>query len=163
MIMRVYRCSVVAGKEAEFREFAFKKSHPWLRKQPGLIAFYAGRPLPDSGERARCMVQIWESIAAIKAAVGEDWRSGNVVGTLWGSLDQCRARPRSHRLVALAACLWSVCRRFVSTKLRSRQALNPKPPGQRLMRPFLSTGPRWRRSRSTTKTSRSCAAMEAEG
>lgn len=74
MIMRVYRCSVVAGKEAEFREFAFKKSHPWLRKQPGLIAFYAGRPLPDSGERARCMVQIWESIAAIKAAVGEDWR-----------------------------------------------------------------------------------------
>ncbi len=74
MIMRVYRCTVVAGKEAEFREFAFTKSHPWLRQQPGLKAFYAGRPLPDSSERGRCMVQIWESIAAIKAAIGEDWR-----------------------------------------------------------------------------------------
>lgn len=74
MIMRVYRCTVVTGKEAEFREFAFTKSHPWLRERPGLIAFYAGRPLPDSGDRARCMVQIWESISAIKAAVGDDWR-----------------------------------------------------------------------------------------
>lgn len=74
MIMRVYRCTVVAGKEAEFRQFAFSKSHPWLRERPGLIAFYAGRPLPESGSRTRCMVQIWESISAIQAAIGEDWR-----------------------------------------------------------------------------------------
>ena len=74
MIMRVYRCTVVAGKEAEFRAFAFSKSHPWLREQPGLIAFYAGRPLPESGERTRCMVQIWESVSAIQAAIGDDWR-----------------------------------------------------------------------------------------
>ena len=74
MIMRVYRCTVVAGKEAEFREFAFGKSHPWLRERPGLIAFYAGRPLPGSDERTRCMIQIWESISAIQAAVGDDWQ-----------------------------------------------------------------------------------------
>jgi heme-degrading monooxygenase HmoA len=74
MIMRVYRCTVAAGKEAEFREFVYSKRHPWLRKQRGLIGFYAGGPLPDSGRRARCMVQIWESIAAIEAAIGEDWR-----------------------------------------------------------------------------------------
>jgi len=74
MIMRVYRCTVVAGKEAEFREFAFSKSHPWLRERPGLIAFYAGRSLPESGERTRCMVQIWESVSAIQAAIGDDWR-----------------------------------------------------------------------------------------
>jgi heme-degrading monooxygenase HmoA len=74
MIIRVYRCTVVAGKEAEFREFAFTKSHPWLREQPGLIAFYAGRPLPGSNERTRCMVQIWESVSAIQAAIGEDWQ-----------------------------------------------------------------------------------------
>ncbi|UVK37423.1 hypothetical protein LHFGNBLO_004461 [Mesorhizobium sp. AR10] len=72
--MRVYRCTVVAGKEAEFREFAFTKSHPWLRAQTGLIAFYAGRPLPESGDRGRCMVQIWESVAAIQAAIGTEWR-----------------------------------------------------------------------------------------
>ena len=74
MIIRVYRCTVVAGKEAEFREFAFSKSHPWLREQPGLIAFYAGRPLPGSDERTRCMVQIWESLSALQAAIGDDWR-----------------------------------------------------------------------------------------
>jgi heme-degrading monooxygenase HmoA len=74
MIMRVYRCTVVAGKDAEFREYAFSKSHPWLRERPGLIAFYAGRPLPESGERTRCMVQIWESLSALQAAIGDDWR-----------------------------------------------------------------------------------------
>lgn len=74
MIVRVYRCTVVAGKETEFREFAFSKSHPWLRERPGLVAFYAGRPLPESNERTRCMVQIWESISAIQAAIGNDWR-----------------------------------------------------------------------------------------
>jgi heme-degrading monooxygenase HmoA len=74
MIMRIYRCTVVAGKEAEFREFAFTKSHPWLRERPGLMAFYAGKSLPDNLDRARCMVQIWESTAAIQAAIGDDWR-----------------------------------------------------------------------------------------
>jgi heme-degrading monooxygenase HmoA len=74
MIIRIYRCTVVAGKEAEFREFAFNKSHPWLRERPGLIAFYAGRPIPESDDRTRCMVQVWESISAIQAAVGDDWK-----------------------------------------------------------------------------------------
>lgn len=73
MIVRVYRCTVVAGKEAEFREFAYSKSHPWLKDRPGLIAFYAGRPLPDSNDRTRCMVQIWESLAAIQTAFGDNW------------------------------------------------------------------------------------------
>ncbi len=73
MIIRVYRCTVVAGKEAEYKEFAFSKGHPWLREQPGLIAFYVGKALPESDERSRCIVQIWESISAIQAAVGDDW------------------------------------------------------------------------------------------
>jgi heme-degrading monooxygenase HmoA len=74
MIIRVYRCTVVAGKDAEFREFAYSKSHPWLREQPGLVAFYACGPLAESDERTRCMVQIWESVSAIQAAIGDDWR-----------------------------------------------------------------------------------------
>ncbi len=74
MIIRVYRCTVVAGREAEFREFAFSKRHPWLRDRPGLVAFYAGKPLPGSDERTRCMVQIWEGPEAIQAALGDDWR-----------------------------------------------------------------------------------------
>ncbi|MGE0279881.1 MAG: hypothetical protein AB7P20_04605 [Rhizobiaceae bacterium] len=74
MIMRVYRCTAVAGKEAEFREFGFTKGHPWLRMQPGLVAFYAAKPMPDNNDRIRCLVQIWESVAALQAAFGEEWR-----------------------------------------------------------------------------------------
>ncbi len=73
MIFRVYRCTVIAGKEAEHRAFAFKKGHPSLSKDPGLIAFYAGKPLPGSDDRTRCMVQIWESLSALRAARGDDW------------------------------------------------------------------------------------------
>lgn len=73
MIIRVYRCTVVAGKEAEHREFAFEQSHPSLSSEEGLIAFYAGKPLPGSDDRTRCMVQIWESLEALKAARGENW------------------------------------------------------------------------------------------
>jgi len=73
MIIRVYRCTVVAGKEAEHREFAFKKGHPSLSKDPGLIAFYAGKPLPGSDDRTRCLVQIWENLEALKAARGNNW------------------------------------------------------------------------------------------
>jgi len=74
MIMRVYRCTVVAGKEDEFRELAYTKWHPWLRERPGLVAFHAAKPLPGSSDRSRCMVQIWESLTALQAAIGEDWR-----------------------------------------------------------------------------------------
>jgi len=73
MIIRVFRCTVVAGREAEHRAFAFNKSHPALSKEPGLIAFYAGRPLPGSDDRTRCIVQIWESLSALKAARGDAW------------------------------------------------------------------------------------------
>ena len=73
MIMRIYRCTVVVGKEEEHRESAFKKRHPSLSQKPGLIAFYAGKPVPGSSDRARCMVQIWESMEALTSALGEYW------------------------------------------------------------------------------------------
>lgn len=74
MIIRVYRCTVVEGKEAEFGRFAFDKRHPWLRAQTGLVAFFAGKPLPGDTGRTRCMFQIWESEKALHAAMGENWR-----------------------------------------------------------------------------------------
>ena len=73
MIMRIYRCTVISGREAQHREFAFKSAHPSLSKDKGLIAFYAGKPLPGSEDRTRCMVQIWESLQALKTARGESW------------------------------------------------------------------------------------------
>jgi heme-degrading monooxygenase HmoA len=79
MIMRIYRCTVVDGKEAEFREYAFKSRHPWLKERAGLIAFYAGRPLLESASRDRCMVQLWESADAIEAVLGQNWRQTPVL------------------------------------------------------------------------------------
>jgi heme-degrading monooxygenase HmoA len=79
MIIRVYRCTVVAGKEAEFRRFAFDKRHPWLRERPGLVAFFAGKPLPGNEDRVRCMTQIWESEHALRAAMGDNWRETPVL------------------------------------------------------------------------------------
>lgn len=73
MIVRVYRCTVVAGKEAEHRQYTFKSRHPSLSREPGLVAFYAGKPVPGSDDRTRCLVQIWESLEALKAARGEFW------------------------------------------------------------------------------------------
>ena len=73
MIMRIYRCTVIPGKEALHREFAFNKAHPSLSADKGLIAFFAGKPLPGCNARTRCMVQIWESLEALKAARGANW------------------------------------------------------------------------------------------
>jgi hypothetical protein len=36
MIVRIYRCTVAAGKEAAIREFGFSTGHPWLRDKPRL-------------------------------------------------------------------------------------------------------------------------------
>ncbi|HEY6631511.1 MAG TPA: hypothetical protein VIZ90_08675 [Rhizobiaceae bacterium] len=79
MIIRVYRCTVVAGKEKEFREFAYGTRHPWLRERPGLVAFFAGNPLSRGDDRSRCIVQIWEGEAALRAAMGDDWRQTPVL------------------------------------------------------------------------------------
>ena len=78
-IIRVYRCTVIAGQEDAFHQYAFSTSHPRIRERPGLTAFYAGRSLPDSGGRERCMVQLWESPEALQAALGPAWREPPVL------------------------------------------------------------------------------------
>jgi heme-degrading monooxygenase HmoA len=79
MIIRVYRCTVAAGKAKEFHEFAHGTRHPWLRERPGLVAFFAGKPLPGDDDHVRCIVQIWESEAALRAAMGDEWRQTPVL------------------------------------------------------------------------------------
>ncbi len=38
-----------------------------------IIAFFAGKPVPVSGDRICCMVQIHESMEGIVSALGEIW------------------------------------------------------------------------------------------
>ncbi len=74
MIIRVYRCTVVKGMEAEFREFAFKTRHPWLRERPGLVAFYAGRPLPGSDDARAAWSRSGKAPRQSRQPSGDDWR-----------------------------------------------------------------------------------------
>lgn len=73
MIIRIFRCTVIPGMEARHREYAFTASHPGLKEEKGLLAFVAGRPLEGREGRTRCMVQIWESLDALKEARGDDF------------------------------------------------------------------------------------------
>ena len=51
-----------------------------LNRVVTVVAFYPGRPLVDGGERTFCMVTIFESLAAIQAAIGEDWCAPVLLG-----------------------------------------------------------------------------------
>jgi len=75
MIVRVFRCTVAAGRERDWQDRVEKISIPWLQSLGGLVAFYPGRPLGDSGDRAFCMVMIFDRIESIKAAMGDAWKN----------------------------------------------------------------------------------------
>jgi heme-degrading monooxygenase HmoA len=80
MIIRIYRGTVFPGKEHAWQNRVEQLSIPWLKSQPGLIAFYPGKPMRASGGRTFCMVMVWDSVDSIAAAVGEDWKIPNYLG-----------------------------------------------------------------------------------
>ncbi|TGQ34697.1 MULTISPECIES: hypothetical protein [unclassified Mesorhizobium] len=80
MIMRIYRGTVFAGNEHLWQDRVEKLSIPWLKKQSGLITFYPGKPMAESGSRTFCMCMIWENVEAIKAAVGPSWKQSIYMG-----------------------------------------------------------------------------------
>ena len=72
MIVRVFRAITHPGRRAEFEPKAQELSIPLIKRQSGMVMYFAGRPLePDSREFV--MVTLWDSIADLKAFVGEDW------------------------------------------------------------------------------------------
>lgn len=74
MIMRVFQVTTHPGKEAEFARFFHETAIPLMRATPGLAALYPGAPR-ESTPREFCMVMVWESLAALKAFVGEDYEN----------------------------------------------------------------------------------------
>ena len=77
MIVRVFRVTVQPGKEAEFRKFLLETGLPLTKSQPGLVSVTAGLPRPETPDRF-CLVMVWEDLDAMKAFVGEDWRSPHI-------------------------------------------------------------------------------------
>lgn len=76
MIVRIFRARVRPGQQAAFEEKARALSVPLVRAQPGLLAFFPGRPLGDGDEFV--MVTVWRDLDALRGFVGDDWRQAVV-------------------------------------------------------------------------------------
>ena len=72
MIIRVFRPTIHAGKEAEFESFLGDTAIPLVSRQPGLVAQHVGRPR-DSSSTEFVYVTVWEDVESIRAFAGERW------------------------------------------------------------------------------------------
>lgn len=77
MIVRVFQVETHPGKEAEFEEFFRNTAIPLMQKQEGIVALTAGASRPETPNQF-CMVMVWRDLEAMKAFVGEDWRSAHI-------------------------------------------------------------------------------------
>jgi heme-degrading monooxygenase HmoA len=77
MVIRVFRAHVQPGRQADFEAMARRLSVPLVRKQKGLLGFYAGRPLGHSKDEF-VMVTFWDSVESIRTSVGPDWEQAVV-------------------------------------------------------------------------------------
>jgi len=73
MIVRFFRVQVRPGQLESWQEKVEKFSIPWLKAQRGLCAYYPGKPLTEDS-REFSMTTIWQDMAALRRAVGEDWQ-----------------------------------------------------------------------------------------
>jgi hypothetical protein len=80
MIMRIYRGTVRPGLEPAWQRKIEEILFPRLKSLPGLVAFYPGRPMPQSGSRIFCMVMVFEDVGAVASAVGGDWKQPIALG-----------------------------------------------------------------------------------
>jgi len=77
MIVRVFRVRVDAARVDEFARFFRDTALPLIESQPGIVAVTAGLPR-DETPTEFCMVMVWESVDALRAFAGEDWRRPHV-------------------------------------------------------------------------------------
>ncbi|MDF3349266.1 hypothetical protein HKX17_03745 [Sulfitobacter sp. KE34] len=77
MIMRIFQVLVREGKEKEFGEFFHKKAIPLMKGTDGIVQVLPGAPRPDS-PREFSFVMVWDSLASLKAFVGEDYQTPHI-------------------------------------------------------------------------------------
>ena len=77
MIVRVFRARVRAGTAEPFEATVCERSLPRVTGAPGLVSYYAGRPLGESGEFV--LVTVWEDLDALRAFAGPDWQREAVI------------------------------------------------------------------------------------
>src|SRR6185503_8763784 len=70
MIIRVFKPTIHAGKEADFESFLRDTAVPLVSRQAGLVAQHVGRSRdPQSTEYL--YVTVWEDVESIRAFAGE--------------------------------------------------------------------------------------------
>jgi len=77
MVVRVFRAHVQPGRQADFEAMARRLSVPLVRKQKGLLGFYAARPLGHAKDEF-VFITLWDSVESIRAFVGPDWEQAVV-------------------------------------------------------------------------------------
>lgn len=77
MIMRIFQVLVREGKEKEFGEFFHNKAIPLMKGTDGIVQVLPGAPRPDS-PREFSFVMVWDSLASLKAFVGEDYKTPHI-------------------------------------------------------------------------------------
>jgi heme-degrading monooxygenase HmoA len=77
MIMRIFQVLVREGKEKEFDEFFHNEAIPLMKGTDGIVQVLPGAPRPDS-PREFSFVMVWDSLASLKAFVGEDYQSPHI-------------------------------------------------------------------------------------
>src|SRR5579859_4714954 len=74
MIIRVFRAQPKRGQSVDFESKARALSVPLVKKQPGLVAYFPGKPLDDeNGDFV--MITVWDSIESLKAFAGDDFNA----------------------------------------------------------------------------------------
>jgi heme-degrading monooxygenase HmoA len=73
VIIRVFRPTILAGRQTEFEAFLREEAVPLVSRQAGLVAQHAGRP-QDPSSTEYVYVTVWQDVKSIRAFAGERWQ-----------------------------------------------------------------------------------------
>ena len=77
MIVRVFRARVRPGSAADFEAMMREQSIPLVQAADGLVSWWAGRPLGETGEFV--MVTVWRDLESLQEFAGPDWQREGVI------------------------------------------------------------------------------------
>jgi len=74
MIIRVFKPTIHAGKEAEFESFIRDTAVPLVSRQAGLVSQHVGRSR-DPSSTEYVYITVWEDVDSIRAFAGDSDRA----------------------------------------------------------------------------------------
>lgn len=74
MVIRVFRARPKPGAFEECARLAEEVAIPFVDRQPGLVARYAGKGIGVTGEEL-IMISVWGDLDALKNMTGDEWES----------------------------------------------------------------------------------------